>query len=61
MPGEFKSSRRPDLLVERPDGSLYGISAGRQKMGSGAPIKGEAEAIQDLEGIGIPMHFVPCN
>jgi len=59
-PGGFKSSRRPDILVQRPDGSVYGINVGKQAA-SGAPIKREAEALQDLEGIGIPMHFVPYN
>jgi hypothetical protein len=60
-PGGFKGSRRPDVLVQRPDGSMYGINVGKQTMRSGAPIKREAEALQDLEGIGIPMHFVAYN
>ncbi|MWA07608.1 hypothetical protein F8568_046330 [Actinomadura sp. LD22] len=59
-PGGFKSARRPDVLVQRPDGTLYGINVGKQTA-RGAPIKREAEALQDLEGIGIPMHFVPYN
>lgn len=59
-PGGFKSSRRPDVLVERPDGSIYGINVGKQAA-SGAPIKREAQALWDLEGIGIEMHFVPYN
>ncbi|TDD60609.1 hypothetical protein E1293_45590, partial [Actinomadura darangshiensis] len=60
-PGGFLSSRRPDILVERPDGSLYGINVGKQAARSGAPIKREAEALQDLENIGISMYFVPYN
>ncbi|MEC3994483.1 RHS repeat-associated core domain-containing protein [Actinacidiphila sp. DG2A-62] len=60
-PGGFKGSRRPDILVQRADGSLYGINVGKQSMRSGAPIKREAEALQDLEGIGIEMHFVAYN
>ncbi|MGW6391202.1 polymorphic toxin-type HINT domain-containing protein [Streptomyces sp. NPDC055103] len=60
-PGGFKNSRRPDVLVERPDGTQYGINVGKQTMRSGAPIKREAEALQDLEGIGMEMHFVAYN
>jgi RHS repeat-associated protein len=59
-PGGFKGSRRPDILVRRPDGSIYGINVGKQAA-SGAPIKREAQAISDLEGAGIEMHFVPYN
>ena len=59
-PKGFKSSRRPDILVERPDGSIYGINVGKQTR-AGAMIKREAEAIWDLEGIGIEMHFVAYN
>lgn len=59
-PGGFKSSRRPDILVRRPDGTIYGINVGKQTK-SGAPLKREAEAIQDLENAGIEMHFVPYN
>lgn len=59
-PGGFKGSRRPDILIRRPDGSIYGINVGKQAA-SGAPIKREAQAISDLEGAGIEMHFVPYN
>ncbi|NBH08277.1 polymorphic toxin-type HINT domain-containing protein [Amycolatopsis sp. SID8362] len=60
-PGGFKGSRRPDILVEREDGTQYGINVGKQSMRTGAPIKREAEAVSDLEGIGMEMHFVPYN
>lgn len=60
-PGGFKSGRRPDILVQRPDGSKYGINVGRQSRRTGAPIKREAEAISDLEEFGIEMHFVPYD
>ncbi|WP_234328118.1 RHS repeat-associated core domain-containing protein [Streptomyces sp. NRRL S-37] len=60
-PGGFKDARRPDILVERPDGTQYGINVGKRTMRSGAPIKREAEALQDLEGIGMEMHFVAYN
>jgi len=56
--GGFKSGRRPDILVRRPDGTLYGINVGKTAT-SGAPITREAQAISDLEGAGLPMHFVP--
>jgi RHS repeat-associated protein len=60
-PGGFKSGRRPDILVRRPDRSIYGINVGRQSKRTGAPIKREAETISDLEGAGIEIHFVPYN
>jgi hypothetical protein len=60
-PGGKKTKRRPDVLVKRRDGSLYGINVGKQSKRTGAPIKREAEAIDDLEMAGIEMHFVPYN
>nr|WP_228047273.1 RHS repeat-associated core domain-containing protein [Saccharopolyspora sp. HNM0983] len=59
-PGGHKGSRRPDILVQRDDGSEYGINVGKQRK-DGTPIKREEEAIQDLEGAGVPMTFVPYN
>ena len=56
-PNGKKSSRRPDILVERPDGSRYGINVGRTTAG-GAPVKREVEAIYDLEEADLPMYFV---
>jgi hypothetical protein len=58
-PNGLLSGRRADVLVERADGSLYGINVGRVSSRTGAPIKREAEALNDLEGAGIEMHFVP--
>lgn len=61
-PGGLKGSRRPDILVQRENGSIYGINVGKQSMRTGAPIKREAEAINDLEEFGdLEMHFVPYN
>jgi hypothetical protein len=57
-PNGLKASRRPDILVEKPDGSIYGINVGKITK-SGAPIKREMEAIYELEDAGIPMHFIP--
>jgi RHS repeat-associated protein len=59
-PGGVKQSRRPDILVQRPDGSQYGINVGKTTK-NGAPIKREAEAINDLEGAGLEMHYVPYD
>ncbi|WP_396048516.1 polymorphic toxin-type HINT domain-containing protein [Aeromicrobium sp. UC242_57] len=60
--GGLKSSRRPDVTVRRPDGSRYGINIGKQSRRSGAPIKREAEALNDLEEYGgWEMYFVPYN
>jgi hypothetical protein len=55
--GGKKSGRRPDILVERPDGSRYGINVGKT-VKSKAPIKREVEAIYDLEDAGLEMHYV---
>ena len=59
-PGGIMSSRRPDILVRRADGSQYGINVGKTTK-NGAPIKREAEAIADLEDAGLEMHFVPYD
>ncbi len=56
--GGFKNSRRPDILVEKPDGSIYGINVGKTTS-TGAPITREVQAIYDLEDAGIQMYFVP--
>jgi hypothetical protein len=57
--GGFKSTRRPDLLVMRPDRSQYGINIGR--LGAdGLPITRELRALHDLSVRGnLPMQFVP--
>jgi hypothetical protein len=56
--GGFKGSRRPDLLVQRPDGSIYGINVGRSQS-NGQPVLRERLAIQDLNEIrGLEMQFV---
>jgi hypothetical protein len=57
--GGFKSARRPDLLVRRTDGSIYGVNVGRTEA-SGRPVLRERLAIQDLnEQAGLEMVFVP--
>jgi hypothetical protein len=57
-PNGFKSSRRPDVLVQRPDGSIYGINVGRTQANGQAVLR-ERLAIQDLNEIrGLEMHFV---
>ena len=52
-----KGARRPDILVERLDGSQYGINVGKTTA-KGAPIKREVEALYDLEDVGLPMYYV---
>ncbi|HCT75300.1 MAG TPA: hypothetical protein DGG94_06940 [Micromonosporaceae bacterium] len=60
-PGGKKEGRRPDILVQKHDGSgRYGINVGKQGR-HGAPVKRETDAIEDLEDVGIPMYFVPYN
>lgn len=58
--GDHKGSRRPDILVERPDGSRYGINIGKQTK-RGAPYKCEQEALDDLRGAGLEMYYEPYN
>jgi RHS repeat-associated protein len=59
--GGNKTARRPDILVERPDGSRYGVNVGKRYKVSGDPIKREVEAMDDLRRAGIDMRFVPYN
>jgi hypothetical protein len=55
----FKGARRLDLLIERPDGSKYGINVGLLEE-SGLPKLRERLAIQDMnERIGLEVRFVP--
>lgn len=56
----LKSHRRPDILVVKSDGSLYGINVGKTTA-TGAPVKREVEAIYDLENAGIPMWYAPYD
>ena len=56
-PNGLKQSRRPDILVQKYDGSLYGINVGKTTA-KGAPVKREVEALYDLEHVDIPMWFV---
>jgi hypothetical protein len=56
--GGFRDSRRPDILVKRPDGSRYGINVGETDA-FGRPVRYERLAIQDLnEQAGLEMSFV---
>jgi hypothetical protein len=56
-PNGLKTHRRPDILVQKPDGSYYGINVGKTTA-NGAPIRREVEALYDLEDVGIPMWFI---
>lgn len=59
-PGGIKDSRRPDILVRNPDGSIRAINVGKTKT-DGTPIKREAQAITDLEQTDIKTEFVPLD
>ncbi len=60
-PGGHKAGRRPDVLVERPDGSLYAVNVGRTQA-SGATVPREVKALDDLNNrAGIPTTFVPYD
>lgn len=56
-PSGVKTHRRPDILVKRSDGSVYGINVGKTTA-KGAPVKREIEALHDLEDAGVPMWFI---
>ncbi|MGN6548207.1 MAG: Hint domain-containing protein, partial [Aureliella sp.] len=45
--GGYLSKRRPDVLIQRPDDSLYGINVGLSER-SGLPVPREQEALHDL-------------
>ena len=59
-PGGYKTGRRPDLLIKRNNGSLFGINVGKTSA-SGAPVTREIYALYDLEDAGIDMFFVGYN
>jgi RHS repeat-associated protein len=47
-PGGRKESRRPDITMEREDGSMYRENVGRANK-HGTPVKRERDAMQDIE------------
>ena len=47
-PGGNKESRRPDITMEREDGSVYRENVGRTNK-DGTPVKRERDAQQDIE------------
>lgn len=52
--------RRPDLLIEATEGTHYGVNVGRTRA-DGTPVTRDTLAIEDLEDVGVPMHFVPYD
>jgi RHS repeat-associated protein len=54
-PGGTKSSRRPDITMRAPDGTIYHENVGRTYAG-GSPYAREVSALDDLEG---PLGFRP--
>lgn len=55
-PGGHKSGRRPDVLYKDCNGNICGINVGKTKA-DGSPIKREQEALDDLNGAGVPTTF----
>jgi hypothetical protein len=55
-----KSGRRPDILFEDRFGNRRGINVGKNDS-KGNPVPREADAINDLNGAGVPTVFVPYN
>jgi len=58
-PGGGKSQRRPDIVMRRPDGTLYYENVGRNRA-DGTPVPREVAALNDLEAaLGIRPTFTP--
>lgn len=55
-PGGSKSGRRPDILYKDCNGILCGVNVGRTKA-DGSPVKREQQALDDLNGAGLPTRF----
>ena len=55
-PGGNKSGRRPDVLYQDCKGNLCGVNVGKTKA-DGSPIKREQQALDDLNGAGLPTRF----
>ena len=55
-PGGHKSGRRPDIIYKDCNGNLCGVNVGRAKA-DGSPIKREQQALDDLNGAGLPTRF----
>ncbi len=55
-PGGNKSGRRPDVLYQDCNGNLCGVNVGKTKA-DGSPIKREQQALDDLNGAGLPTRF----
>jgi hypothetical protein len=58
--GGHKSARRPDATLVDPSGKEYRFNVGRTYK-SGAPIKREVDAIEDLRRMGIDTDFFPYD
>jgi RHS repeat-associated protein len=59
--GGLKGGRRPDILLETPNGQIRGRNVGKTDA-AGNPIKRELEALDDLNNFGgIPTDFVPYD
>ena len=56
-PGGHKNGRRPDILYRDCKGNLCGVNVGKTKA-NGSPIKREQQALDDLNGAGLPTKFI---
>ncbi|PWK52945.1 RHS repeat domain-containing protein [Pleionea mediterranea] len=59
-PGGNKSGRRPDVLYQDCKGNNCGVNVGKTKA-DGSPIKREQQALDDLNGAGLPTKFERYN
>ncbi|MGI1989279.1 RHS repeat domain-containing protein [Shewanella glacialipiscicola] len=59
-PGGNKSGRRPDVLYQDCKGNLCGVNVGKTKA-DGSPVKREQQALDDLNGAGLPTRFERYN
>lgn len=55
-PGGHKSGRRPDVLYQDCNGNLCGVNVGKTRA-DGSLIKREQQALDDLNGAGLPTRF----
>jgi hypothetical protein len=59
-PGGIRSGRRPDILYKTPNGAVKGLNVGKTRA-DGSMIGREQDAINDLNGAGVEMHFTPYD
>jgi len=55
-PGGHKNGPRPDVLYKDCNGNRCGVNVGKTRA-DGSPIKREQQALEDLNGAGLPTRF----